>query len=415
MPLAAYFDEQLQRLRNFMEYPVGSVLLLTHEPDLRPMVLRMLTGLARAEDTPHLMSLCQADATDFEAYCRALLVELAEENREYQTAAESVGVEVPTAPDVESAKPDCALMRYLGRLASALPADRVGSQVLILAPDAVADLDSLRGMIELFAKGVASRWVKCILLLSPAEAAALAGGRARPEIWRQEFALTPDEIERRITGALYSEETTPMEQMRYAAMLGGFRFARGEHAEAAALHRTSLAAARELESPIDEANSLFQLGNTALASESYAEAEAHYAEALDICVAEQNAGLMAPVLTNLGVALLHQDRRADADESFATAQRVCLTRNDRPGAASILDTQGQALRKIEDAKAAERCWLEALDLYAGITSAAMAPIRATGEANIHDRLRDLYEQTGQSEKLAALPAGESRECCHAER
>ena len=55
MPLAAFFDDQLQMLRTFMEQPQHIVQVIEIDAEFRPILLKMLIGLDEQMDFPHIL------------------------------------------------------------------------------------------------------------------------------------------------------------------------------------------------------------------------------------------------------------------------------------------------------------------------------------------------------------------------
>jgi hypothetical protein len=55
MPLAAFFDDQLQTLRTFMEQPQHIVQVIEIDAEFRPILLKMLIGLDEQMDFPHIL------------------------------------------------------------------------------------------------------------------------------------------------------------------------------------------------------------------------------------------------------------------------------------------------------------------------------------------------------------------------
>ncbi len=410
MPLAGYFEEQLEQLRVFMEFPGTTLRMLRHEPDLRPMMLRLLAGLDQQADNPHVMTLCSTPFQDREQYFRDLLAEIGENNQPDDALGDEDRV-LPAPPRAASPAGPGALHDYAARVADCLPRRSIGSYVIVVAPDEIADEAGFAAAMEALTERPRSPWEKFIVLDRRANPVLGDLHLRHPRVSLQTFHLSEEEIERRVTQALNGNRLTPAEQLRHAAMLAGFHVARREVAKAAALQRTSVEAARRAESPRDVASSLYNLSSTHLAAAEYPQAEACCAEAVDICMAEQMDSLLAMVLTNLGVALQHQGRSDEADESFATARRLCRLQNDRPSEAYVFDAQADALLATAQADEAERCWHDALGVYDGITSDDFRGLRAAGRDGIHNKLRRLYQQTGEEDKLAALPQP-AVECAH---
>lgn len=402
MPLAAYFEEQLEQLRVFLEFPGTCTRILRHDPDMQEMLLRLLAGFDRQDDNPHVMLLHTTPFHDEEQYCTALLETL------------QVACDLPDWPagaalaaQTRGGRPLAGAAVRFARLAAhtaeRLPRHCLGSLAHILLPDRIDDMAGFAATAAFLAKHTSSPWCKYILFDDRTNPRLATLGGRPPRVSIQTFHLSPEDIERRLSDKLSTQSMAAAEQLRYAAMLAGFHFARREFAQAAALQRTSIEAARRAEAPRDEATGWYNVGNTHLAAEEFAEAEACYGKAVDLCLSEQLDNLLAMVLTNLGVALQHQHRDEEAVASFAAARKLFRARNDRPGEGYLLEAQGQALQATGHPDDAERRWLEAIDVYEGISSDNFATLRTNSQDNVHDRLRRLYDQTGQREKLAALP------------
>jgi tetratricopeptide (TPR) repeat protein len=108
------------------------------------------------------------------------------------------------------------------------------------------------------------------------------------------------------------------------------------------------------------------------------------------------------VLVNLGVALYRQERLGQALQSFQVARQTCKHQNLRPAAAHVLDCQAQTYQADDKREEAERCWLEALAVFNGITADAFANLRESGRSDILNKLEQHYKSTNQKDKLTQL-------------
>lgn len=412
MPIAVYFDEQLAQLRIFMEFPFGTLRLLRHDPDLRPMMLRMLAGLDQQPDNPHVMLPCTTPFRDRGQYARELLAEVVTATEACRAALAETGVVLPMPGGAcASEAPEARFVAYVSAVAERLPARSIGSLVIVIAPEEIGDEAAFAATIAYFAAHTRSRWAKYIVLDRRQDPMLGDLHERNPRVSQQTFHLSEFEIERRVTDALSRRELSAAEQLRYASMLARFHLARRDFSQAAALLRTSIDAARAADSPRDLAASLYDLGNAHLGQEAFAEAERCYAEAVDICIAERLDGLLAMVLTNLGVALQRQGRDAEAAESFAAARRLYAAQNDPTGQGYVLDSEAEALFASGRTAEAETRWHEAIRVYGAISSPQLHKLRDASRAGAVDKLRRLYHETGQRDKLATLPAP-AEECVH---
>src|SRR5262245_42622833 len=55
MPLSAFFDDQVETIRGFLEDPNRVVQIVQVDPEFRTILLKMLTGLDEKDDFPHLL------------------------------------------------------------------------------------------------------------------------------------------------------------------------------------------------------------------------------------------------------------------------------------------------------------------------------------------------------------------------
>src|SRR5262249_44435028 len=55
MPLGAFFEDQLADIRAFLDDPDRVVRIVEVDPELRPVLLRMLAGLDDEDEFPHLL------------------------------------------------------------------------------------------------------------------------------------------------------------------------------------------------------------------------------------------------------------------------------------------------------------------------------------------------------------------------
>src|SRR5690349_14635920 len=55
MPLSAFFEDQIEELRAFLEAPDRIILVVQVDPEFRAILLKMLTGLDEQDDFPHVL------------------------------------------------------------------------------------------------------------------------------------------------------------------------------------------------------------------------------------------------------------------------------------------------------------------------------------------------------------------------
>jgi tetratricopeptide (TPR) repeat protein len=410
MALRDFFEDQLEEIRAFLEFPGPRLRAILHDGEMRPVLLRMLKGLEDDEDCPHLMLASQPSFHDEDQYCRALLADLEAAVEEHRAALAGAGVEVPRpSPERDDAPtgPRDRFSRYFAALADAMP-DQVGTLALVIEPETVSDRAAFAATMAALAEETSSDWAKYIVLDSRS-APLLAGCE---EVSRrasvQEFYLAPEAIEAGIRRDLENEPfLSPKERLQYTAMLGTFAAARKETEQAMALQREALAMAESEGGPIDRANAHYNLGNTHLDLEEFEAAEEHFAAAASIAVDAQLTPTLAMALTNLGVALQRQGRIDEALAMFDAARRNFQAVRNPPGEAHVLDCKAKVFELTGHEDQAEAAWLEARAVYEGITGSFLQDVRAGGVRDIQGKLDDFYARTGRARLARPGEAGAS--------
>ena len=55
MPLSAFFEDQVEEIRSFLEDPHSVVRIVRVDPEMRAILLKMLAGLDKEDEFPHLL------------------------------------------------------------------------------------------------------------------------------------------------------------------------------------------------------------------------------------------------------------------------------------------------------------------------------------------------------------------------
>src|SRR5262249_23375536 len=125
---------------------------------------KVLAGLEKDENSPHLMLCCEAPFENPRQYFEALLRELAEEEGRWELPLKAAGFELRLGTaNLGRLPPDWKFVTYASALADALP-DFVGHVVLVLVPDRVADAAGYRRAVEFLARHTPSPWLKYLVL-----------------------------------------------------------------------------------------------------------------------------------------------------------------------------------------------------------------------------------------------------------
>jgi tetratricopeptide (TPR) repeat protein len=404
MPLKRFFDEQLQLLQHFLDEPTHRVRCVRVASDLTPLFLKMLAGLEKDDNYPHLMLTCEAPFEGRRQYFEALLRELTEEVARWELPLKAAGFELRLgSPSLTGVSADWQFLAYASALADALP-EFVGHLVLLLVPDRVADPAGYRGAVEFLARQTPSPWLKYLILDEHQNPALDRIDEWDPQIWVQEFHLSPSEIEERAARALARETGLSAEERRqYTALLAGFAYARKEYDRALTLQRQWVELLGPEGAPAERANALYNLANTHLAGQDFAAAEATYGQALELALDNRLAVLVPMILTNLGVALYRQKRWEEAVRSFRIARDSCKAQDMRPTEAHVLDCMGRTYEADGKLDEAEECWREALAVYDGITAETFARGKEGGQALLREQLDRVAELRKPGRKPAKPP------------
>jgi tetratricopeptide (TPR) repeat protein len=387
MPLKNYFKEQIDMLHYLLDNPNQRARGLRLPSDLTPVFMKMLAGLDRDDNYPHLIFCCEAPFDNYAQYFEALLAELNEELVRWREPLQAAGLELPSAGSaVQGLRPDWIFAVRASALADRLP-DYVGCVVFVLVPDRVADAEGFGRAVEFLARPMPSPWLRFIILDEHNNPAFDRLEQRDPNFWVQSFELKPEEIEARVKADLArGTGLNPDEERQYTALLAGFAFARKEYDQALGYQRQWLDKIGPAGAPAEKANALYNLANTHLAQNDLAAAEETYGQALEVALDHRLTPLVPMILTNLGVALYRQQRSEEALQTFQVARDTCKAQELIPTEAHELDCMGRTYEADGKPDDARQCWQEALAIYNGITSETFARGREGGLAALVEQL-----------------------------
>jgi tetratricopeptide (TPR) repeat protein len=387
MALKSFFTDQIETLKDFLIHRQQTLHCVRVEPDMRPLLIKILQGLDRDPQCPHLMLWSEVPFDNRRQYFEALRQELTEDLRQWERPLKAAGFVFRPGPEQPRGRvPEAKFLAHAAALADALPPS-VGSLVFVLAPERVGDAEGYRAAARFLAEETPTRWLK-YLVIDGRKQPALAGIEGEsPRAGVQDFHITPEEIESRTRADLERGfGLSPAEKRQYMALLAGFAFARKEYDDALRLQKRWLEMLGADDPAAEAANAHYNLGNTHLARKEYPAAEEAFGKALEIALDRQVDGLVPVVLTNLGVTLFRQGRREQALESFRVAREACKAQNMRPVEAHVLDCQAMTHEADGQPAEAERCWKEALAVYDEMSAETFLAAREKGRADILEKL-----------------------------
>jgi tetratricopeptide (TPR) repeat protein len=406
MPLKDYFVDQMDQLRGFVTAPDQAMRVLCHEPDVEPLVKKLIVALDEDDNFKHIMVPARSPYDNTAQYFRELLDEVVRQNEQYREELATLNITLPKPDDHPELAPEHRFKRYVADVADCLP-DSIGSYLVVINPKTIGDEAGFKRDMVYLAKNTRSLWAKYLVFDRRTKPVLDGITDETPRAGVQLFHLAPDQIEKQVHADLASGCLGPQEKRQYIAMTGAFAFANRNYDDAAKIQTDVVKMAEQEGTPADQANALYNLGNTHLKRENAEEAEQCLARAVEICAEHDLNPMMAMALTNLGVALQRQGRMDESLQSFSVARRTFKALCHRPGEAHVLDSQAATLAHANRNQEAERAWREALAIYEGITAPEFAQLRRSGRDDILDKLRRFFEATSQAHKVRALTPQEA--------
>ncbi|MEM9049574.1 MAG: tetratricopeptide repeat protein [Pseudomonadota bacterium] len=386
MSLKTFFPEQFEAIRRFLEAPDQVVRRVVIDPEMEEMFLKAMGRMQEEEGFFHIFLLHQGPCTDANAYFEAL-TSVAEEAFE-DARAELAGV-AGRIDMLRRTADRVAAPRHFHQIAEAMAEgmpDECGCLTFILAPQTAPDPAIYARTMRFLAETTVSEWLRFIML-DLRQAPVLNGLEDLPGVSSQQFYLGPDEIERRVAEDLRADRLEPKERRQYLAMLAGFHFTRGEHEDAARLHRQAMKEAGADADPGERATTLYNFGNTCAAAKRFPEAVKAYSEAAELCIAHKNAGLAPFVYINLGSTLHKAGDFPQAYASLKVARDMFRAQGHLPGEAHVCDTLAELYHADGDDKNAVKSWAYAHRLFGRVSARHFADLRQTGQDGIEMKLK----------------------------
>ena len=389
MPLAAFFDDQLQTLRTFMEQPQHVVQVIEIDAEFRPILLKMLIGLDEQMDFPHILIGYDGLFAEPKEWFRVLQDRLEEQWTIHSEELAGMGIStINQAKDPSTRGPWPFLLRA-EQIADALP-DNCGSLVFLIDPQRVDDAAGFARSIEFLADNIRSRWLK-LVVLDQRQAPRLADlADEHRRIGLQTFWCSPQELEKRLDDKLAAQPPgTSPDSRRVAAMAAAVASANKDYPKAVSLQQQLLDQAISDGTATEQAAAVYGLGSTLLAAGEFETAAERILQACQLC-SEHGLNDLAPMAyTNLGIAL---HRLSDFDQAFA-ALRVgsafYRAQGNLPGEAFVCDNLALIYQQLGRPEDAARAWNYALGCYDSITNPAMSDVREAGRGDILAKLERL--------------------------
>jgi tetratricopeptide (TPR) repeat protein len=393
MPLTSFFTEQIDGLRDFMQTPDHTLLVLRYESDVERLVKKVLVTLDEDENCSAVMVAAETKYDNHPQFFRDLLEELVQQNERHRSEMAENGVELPRVEEIGNDRPAYEIFEeYVSRVADALP-EWIGGYVVILRPAEILHVDGFRKAMEFLAAHTQSPWAKFIVLDRVHQGALEGFGKQLDRVRVQTFHLSTDEIEERVAADLASGRLSREETRQYTAMQGSFAYSKKDYAQALEIQRRVLAMAEQDGTPRDQATALYNLGNTYLGQKDYELAEETFARSVQIAAEDEAHAVAGMSLTNLGVVLQRRGQLGQSLDCFDAAQRTFKALNHRPNEIHVLDNKAAVLALEGRDDEAEKAWQEALALCDTMMAPHFARLRQSAREDILRKLERHREST----------------------
>jgi tetratricopeptide (TPR) repeat protein len=403
MPLQQFFEDQLRKLRTFLNVPGEKLRIVLTDPDTKEIAHKLLAGLDNDEAVTAILIPTDAAFTAPGPFFERAYADLVESYALF--ADELADVHVLPPPEWKSLKfadPAERFARGVAMFANALP-EELGAVAFLIDPAKVADPAGYRRALQYLAEETPSQWVKYLVLDDRLARTTEELSKELPKTEVQSFYLPPAELEKRIKWRLATGVGVgPVQQRIYTGLLGSFALSRKEHDEALKLSQEQLKLTQPTGTPNDLAAVHYNIGNVHLAKKDYPAAAESFTQALELAMKVGLTAIVPSILCNLGITLFHGGAGEQAARCFATARTYCQKLNLRPTEAHVLDTTARCHAQAGRPAEAETCWNEALAKYDEITDPNMAFARNGGRKLILMMLEQHYQGTKDLGKLAAI-------------
>ena len=151
MPLKTFFVDQIDQLRSFASAPDQSMRVLCHEPDVEPLVKKIVVALDEDDNFPHILVPARTPYDNTPRYFKELLDEVVRQNEMYREELATLNITLPRPDDRAELTPPHRFKRYVADVADCLP-NSIGSYVVVINPDEVRDEPGFKNDMVYLAK-----------------------------------------------------------------------------------------------------------------------------------------------------------------------------------------------------------------------------------------------------------------------
>jgi len=400
--MRSIFQDIQSELQRFIDSRTESLLIIPCEPVHSALLLKSLEAV---EDDPESLDIFLTFGHKFadpEQYVREIPSiisrQLAGVNQELAKRGEPALPSPPVGLTNESQKPQVRLLGLMRYVETLVTDERrviwVFYPMEIGAPTLYAQLVNY---VNDELKTGSLRMTKSIVrdsAVSPILAPGL-DGQPNVRVYRPE--LDPESFEKKLNEKANDPALPAEEQAQIHMMLAGFDVANQRYDTALARNLELLGYFRHTEQQQQQAVVMNNIGDLHYIQKKFKEAQTWYERAINLSISLKSEPLVLDQSFNLGNALLMQSRFADALIYYNATEQLARASKQPLQQIQALEQMGMAnCRMGKSAEAAEN-WEKAVEL------SRESKFKEGQRANL-ERLRDLYQELGDSRRLGACKA-----------
>jgi len=404
--MRSIIDDIRSKFRRFIDSRTKNHLIVSCEPEHSALLLKSLEALDDDPESLDIFLIFGHSFTDSEQYVReiqpTISQQLAGVNQELAKRGETPYPPL-SAELVNGAHPPSSwlvgLMHYVQKLV-----DDERRVIWVFYPLEISDSSAylqLIGQVNDDLKTASQMRTKLIVrdrvgsqILEPR-----LDGQPNVEIYRPE--LDPESLEKKLNEKATDSQVPAEDQAQLQMMLAGFDVANRRYDVALARNLELLGYFRHTGQRHQQAVVLNNIGDLHYMQRKFSESQTWYERAVNLSVNLKSEPLVLYQCFNLGNALLMQHKYSDALVYYNSMEQLARASNLPVQQIQALEQMGMANYRMGKSVEAAENWENAVELSRGLKF-------AEGERANLEHLRDLYQELGDSRRLAVCKAALSQ-------
>ena len=400
--MRSIFQDIQSELQWFIDSRTESLLIIPCEPVHSALLLKSLEAV---EDEPESLDIFLTFGhkfADLEQYVREIPPiisrQLAGVNQELAKRGEPALPLPPAELANESQKPPVRLVGLMRYVESLVTVERrviwVFYPMEIGAPTLYAQLVN---HVNDELKTGSLRRTKSIVRDSAVSPILERGLDGQPNVKVYRPELDPESFEKKLNERANDPALPAEEQAQFHMMLAGFDVANQRYDTALARNLELLGYFRHTGQQQEQAIVMNNIGDLHYIQNNFKEAQTWYERAINLSVSLKSEPLVLDQSFNLGNALLMQNSFADALIYYDATEQLARASNQPVQQIQALEKMGIANHRMGKSAEAAENWEKAVELSRELK------VKEWQRENL-ERLRDLYQEIGDSRRLTACKA-----------